>query len=93
MNQNEIYEAVIIEGTTVSCGDMNFFQDAVTMKMIIQRYVQSDRLQYNVDEEEYYFEHMTLEIELDRFEDAYAVFTALAGDDCVVRIIAPELGE
>lgn len=93
MNQNEIYEAVIIEGTTVSCGDVNFFQDAITMKMIIQWYGQSDRLQYNVDEEEYYFEHMTLEIELDRFEDAYAVFTALAGDDCVIRIITPELGE
>lgn len=61
---NEIYEAVIIEGTQVDWDTCSLLQDAVTKALIVRIFTGS----------------YCIELSFDTFESAYAVCMALVND-------------
>lgn len=70
----EVYQAVIIEGTSVFNENAQILQDFVTKKTIVQ----------------YCTDRGTVELLFDRFEAAYAVFEAMSEEGTVVQVINEE---
>lgn len=69
-NFTEAYNAVIVEGTTMSIGDYNLLQSVATSQIIVQHCLLSNDGRFIV-----------IEMCFDRFEDAYTVWNTL-GTTC-----------
>ena len=74
-NFTEIYNAVIVEGTTVSSGNYSMLQSFATLQTVVQCCTHTDDNKLAV-----------VELCFDRFEDAYAVWTALS-DTCTQLLV------
>lgn len=73
-NFTDVYNAVIVEGTTVSYGNCNMLQSIATQQIVVQCSTNTDDNRLAV-----------VELCFDRFEDAYAVWTVLG--DASTRLI------